>query len=84
VTASCDIIRGSSRTTRGLGPLAEVALAGFRGRVTEAVTAGMLILVPVAFNVAFSELGRAFDYPNIMRKAHAAAAGTAAAMGRLA
>jgi hypothetical protein len=34
----------------------------------EAVTAVLLIAVPVAFNVAFFELGRAFDYPNILRK----------------
>jgi hypothetical protein len=27
-----------------------------------------LILVPIAFNVAFFELGRGFDYPNILRK----------------
>lgn len=34
----------------------------------ELVTAGLLIGVPIAFNVAFFELGRAFDYPNILRK----------------
>jgi hypothetical protein len=34
----------------------------------ESVTAILLILVPIAFNVAFFELGRAFDYPNILRK----------------
>jgi Domain of unknown function (DUF4386) len=34
----------------------------------EVVTAALLIAVPVAFNVAFFELGRAFDYPNILRK----------------
>jgi hypothetical protein len=28
----------------------------------------LLIAVPVAFNVAFLELGRAFDYPNILRR----------------
>jgi hypothetical protein len=28
----------------------------------------LLIAVPLAFNVAFFELGRAFDYPNILRK----------------
>lgn len=28
----------------------------------------LLILVPIAFNLAFFELGRAFDYPNILRK----------------
>jgi len=31
-------------------------------------TAALLIAVPVAFNLAFFELGRAFDYPNILRK----------------
>ena len=30
--------------------------------------AALLIAVPIAFNVAFFELGRAFDYPNILRK----------------
>jgi hypothetical protein len=35
---------------------------------TETITAILLILVPIAFNVAFFELGRAFDYPNILRK----------------
>jgi hypothetical protein len=35
---------------------------------TETVTAVLLILVPIAFNVAFFELGRAFEYPNILRK----------------
>jgi hypothetical protein len=34
----------------------------------EAVTAVLLIVVPIAFNLAFFELGRAFDYPNILRK----------------
>jgi hypothetical protein len=27
-----------------------------------------LMVVPIAFNLAFFELGRAFDYPNILRK----------------
>lgn len=35
---------------------------------TEDVTAALLIAVPIAFNLAFFELGRAFDYPNILRK----------------
>jgi hypothetical protein len=35
---------------------------------TEVVTAILLIAVPIAFNLAFFELGRAFDYPNILRK----------------
>jgi hypothetical protein len=33
----------------------------------EAAAAGLLIAVPIAFNLAFLELGRAFDYPNILR-----------------
>jgi hypothetical protein len=38
-------------------------------RVTvELVTGALLIAVPVAFNLAFVELGRAFDYPNILRR----------------
>jgi hypothetical protein len=36
--------------------------------VIELVTAALLIAVPLAFNAAFFELGRAFDYPNILRK----------------
>src|SRR5262245_59765954 len=35
----------------------------------ESVTALALIVVPVLFNVAFLELGRAFEYPAILRKA---------------
>jgi hypothetical protein len=35
---------------------------------TETITAVLLILVPIAFNVAFFELARSFDYPNILRK----------------
>jgi hypothetical protein len=35
---------------------------------TELATAALLIAVPIAFNLAFFELGRAFDYPNILRK----------------
>jgi hypothetical protein len=34
----------------------------------ELITAALLIGVPVAFNLAFFELGRAFDYPNILRR----------------
>src|SRR3990170_41688 len=34
----------------------------------EVVTALLLIAVPLAFNLAFLELGRAFDYPNILRR----------------
>jgi hypothetical protein len=34
----------------------------------EVVAAVVLIAVPIAFNVAFFELGRVFDYPNILRK----------------
>ena len=32
------------------------------------VTALLLIVVPIVFNVAFFELGRAFDYPDILRR----------------
>ena len=34
----------------------------------DVVTAILLILVPIAFNVAFFELGRTFHYPSILRK----------------
>jgi Domain of unknown function (DUF4386) len=34
----------------------------------ELAAAVLLIAVPIAFNLAFFELGRAFDYPNILRK----------------
>lgn len=34
----------------------------------EVAAAVLLIAVPIAFNVAFFDLGRAFDYPNILRK----------------
>jgi uncharacterized protein DUF4386 len=34
----------------------------------ELATAVLLIAVPIAFNLAFFELGRSFDYPNILRK----------------
>jgi hypothetical protein len=34
----------------------------------ETVTAILLILVPIAFNAAFFALGRAFDYPDILRR----------------
>jgi len=38
-------------------------------RVTlDVVAAILLIVVPIAFNVAFLELGRAFSYPDILRK----------------
>src|SRR5262245_1134278 len=37
--------------------------------MTIEVAAGvLLIVVPVAFNAAFFELGRAFDYPDILRR----------------
>ena len=35
---------------------------------SEIVAAALLIAVPIAFNLAFFELGRAFDYPDILRK----------------
>lgn len=34
----------------------------------EAATAALLIVVPVAFNLSFFALGRAFDYPDILRR----------------
>ena len=34
----------------------------------EVAAAVLLIAVPIAFNAAFFELGRAFDYPSILRK----------------
>ena len=34
----------------------------------EVAAAVLLIGVPIAFNLAFFELGRTFDYPNILRK----------------
>ncbi len=34
----------------------------------DAITALLLIVVPIVFNVAFFELGRAFDYPDILRR----------------
>ena len=34
----------------------------------EIVAALLLIAVPIAFNLAFFELGRAFDYPDILRR----------------
>jgi hypothetical protein len=34
----------------------------------ETIAAALLVLVPLAFNAAFFELGRAFDYPNILRR----------------
>ena len=38
-------------------------------RVSPEVAAAVLLMaVPIAFNVAFFELGRVFDYPNILRK----------------
>src|SRR5688572_9460078 len=41
---------------------------GAHSHAMDNVTAALLIAVPVAFNLAFFELGRAFDYPNILRK----------------
>jgi hypothetical protein len=38
------------------------------GVTAEVAAAVLLIAVPIAFNAAFFELGRAFDYPNILRK----------------
>jgi len=33
------------------------------------MTAILLIVVPIGFNLAFFELGRTFDYPNVLREA---------------
>ena len=38
------------------------------GMSLDVVTALLLIVVPIVFNVAFFELGRAFDYPDILRR----------------
>jgi hypothetical protein len=35
---------------------------------TERAAAALLIAVPIAFNLAFFELGRTFDYPGILRE----------------
>ncbi len=35
---------------------------------SEGAAAALLIAVPIAFNLAFFELGRTFDYPNILRE----------------
>jgi hypothetical protein len=34
----------------------------------DTAAAGLLIVVPIAFNLAFFELGRTFDYPGILRE----------------
>ena len=34
----------------------------------ELITGVLLIVVPIGFNLAFFELGRAFDYPDILRE----------------
>ena len=36
--------------------------------MVETVAAVLLIVVPIAFNLAFLSLGRAFDYPDILRR----------------
>ena len=36
--------------------------------MADTITAILLIVVPIAFNVAFLALGRAFDYPDILRR----------------
>src|SRR5215467_12031152 len=44
-------------------------LCGTLGRMSlETLTALFLVVVPIVFNVAFFELGRAFDYPDILRR----------------
>src|SRR6185312_14448988 len=55
----------------GHRPMATRALARSAGGSSlrvEVLTAVLLIAVPIAFNLAFFELGRSFDYPNILRK----------------
>ena len=41
----------------------------------EVLTAFLLIVVPIAFNVAFFELSRAFDYPDILRRSRTRSCG---------
>src|SRR3954452_7639894 len=54
------MLRGSPRHSCGRGTRGD--------RMLEIVTGVLLILVPLAFNVAFFALGRAFDYPDILRR----------------
>ena len=68
-------IRGERRSTAGppWRPTASSTTRSWRGfggrtMTIETITAVLLIAVPIAFNLAFFELGRAFDYPNILRK----------------
>lgn len=35
---------------------------------TEAVAGSLLILLPVAYNLLFMQLGRSFDYPDVLRR----------------
>ncbi len=35
---------------------------------TEVIAGALLIVVPIAFNLAFFELGRVYDYPDILRR----------------
>ena len=48
----------------------------------ETATAILLIVVPIAFNLAFLELGRAFDYPNILRRSPTRSCGGSPRAGR--
>ena len=67
-------IRGPRRASRG-ADFRDVcsreqhgAEAGrYTPAMVETVTAVLLIVVPIAFNLAFFSLGRAFDYPDILR-----------------
>jgi hypothetical protein len=45
-------------------------MAIIRAVTLETATAIVLIVVPIAFNIGFLALGRAFDYPDILRKEH--------------
>ena len=65
--------KGSGRTAAAGEPAGTTRRAP-RGRGTlpgmtvETATAILLVAVPIAFNLAFFELGRVFDYPGILRK----------------
>ena len=53
---------------RALAPGAVARRPARRRMTTEVLTAVLFIAVPIAFNLAFFELGRAFEYPGILRK----------------
>jgi hypothetical protein len=51
--------------SRDDGSVPTATMVGMEGRLAAGI---LLIAVPIVFNVAFFELGRAFDYPAILRK----------------